>query len=99
MAEVIIIIYILVLILFKDPFDIFENLFGGGRGQSKRSGPKKGKPELIPIKVALEDVYSGKMIKYNHSRKKVCDACDGQGGKNVTTCKACKGKGMVEKML
>lgn len=53
----------------------------------------------MPIKVTLEDVYNGKMHKYNHSRKKVCDACEGLGGKNVTTCKPCKGRGMVEKMI
>lgn len=39
------------------------------------------------------------MHKLNHSRKKVCEDCDGQGGKNVTKCKGCKGHGVVERMI
>lgn len=60
-----------------NPFDIFENLFGGGGRGGKKAGPKKGKPALVPVKVSLEDIYQGKMFKYNHSRKKLCDSCDG----------------------
>lgn len=50
-----------------NPFDVFENLFGGGRGgQAKKQGPKKGKPKLVPVKITLEDAYNGKMFKINH---------------------------------
>lgn len=46
-----------------NPFDVFENLFGGRGGQKKKQGPTKGKPALIKVKVTLEDVYMGKMVK------------------------------------
>ena len=29
----------------------------------------------------------------------MCEECDGKGGKNIKNCTACKGRGMVEKMV
>jgi DnaJ family protein A protein 2 len=43
------------------PSDIFDALFGGG-GRRARSGPVKGEPTVHPIKVGLEDLYSGKEV-------------------------------------
>lgn len=41
--------------------DILSQMFGmGGRGQGGPSGPKKGKPVMHPLKVTLEEIYSGK---------------------------------------
>lgn len=82
--------------------DIFSQFFGGGMGGmggQKSNKPKKGKPVLKELKVSLEDVYKGKMMKLSINRKRVCAACDGLGGKNVKTCTHCKGRGMVEKMV
>ena len=92
--------------LLKTPFKIggFDDIlgglfgFGGGRGR-KDNKPKKAKPILKELKVTLEDVYLGKMIEVPISRKRICDECNGKGGENVTTCSACKGKGMVERMI
>ena len=80
--------------------DILGGLFGfgGGRGR-KDNKPKKAKPILKELKVTLEDVYLGKMIEVPISRKRICEECNGKGGENVTTCSACKGKGMVERMI
>ena len=78
-------------------FDIFEQFFGGG-GRAKRDNrPRKGKTVLKELKVTLEDVYNGKLFKIPHTRKKLCEECDGKGGKVVSKCSSCKGRGMIEK--
>lgn len=77
-------------------------MFGGGRGGMGGGGkPKqrKAKPKLREAKVTLEDVYKGKMVRLDTKRMRLCDACDGKGGKNVKVCSECKGKKMVTKMV
>jgi len=68
-------------------------------GAQKSKGPKKGKPTLKELKVTLEEVYSGKMVKLPHTRKRVCEGCNGEGGSNVKTCTTCKGQRFVTKMV
>lgn len=41
------------------------------------------KGKLRELNVTLEEAYEGKMHELKHSRKRVCDACDGKGGKNA----------------
>lgn len=63
--------------------DIFEAMFGGGgMGGGGPQKARKGKPVLKELRVKLEDIYNGKMFKVPHSRKKLCDDCDGKGGAN-----------------
>ena len=72
--------------------DIFENIFqGGNMGQmfggmfgNPMESKKKGKDKNINLDVSLEEVYSGKTIKYRLLRKKYldgdkCSTCDGKG--------------------
>lgn len=33
------------------------------------------------------------------SRNRICEPCDGKGGKNVNKCSKCKGQGVVTKMV
>jgi len=79
-----------------NPFDMF---FGGGGGGQRERGPKKAKGKLKEQSVTLEEVYKGKMIYIDHERYRLCEACDGKGGKDVKKCTTCKGKGMVTKMV
>lgn len=51
------------------------------------------------IHVTLEDVYNGKMVTVPHTRKRICQECNGKGGKNAEKCKPCKGHGIVEKII
>jgi DnaJ family protein A protein 2 len=39
------------------------------------------------------------MHKLEHTRKRLCQTCDGKGGSNTKECTTCKGKGMVMKMV
>ena len=54
---------------FGDIFDLFG--MGGGKSQGK-SGPKKGKSVLHPVKATLEDLYNGKNTKVAVSRDRIC---------------------------
>lgn len=47
------------------------------------SGPKKGKPKLMPLEVTLSEVYHGCMKKVKLTRSRLCETCDGKGGSNV----------------
>lgn len=67
---------------------------GGGRGQPQK---RKTKSVLHPLKVTLEDVYTGKNKYLEISRYRICGLCKGSGAKDPnanTTCGTCKGKGM-----
>lgn len=78
--------------------DIFENIFqGGGMGQvfgSMFGNPiekkSKGKDKTISLSVTLEEVFTGKTIKYRLLRKKYL---------NGDKCKECDGKGKQVQMI
>ena len=81
--------------------DIFEMFFGrGGRkGGSTRKEKAQLKPTVKKINVDLEHIYGGHMKHIIVDRKVVCAGCDGKGGKNINTCGACKGRGVVVRMV
>lgn len=73
-----------------DGGDIFDMMFNGGggrRGGRGGGGQKKGKEEVHPLDVTLEDLYNGKVRKLSVTRQvidrsvevKQCQECDGQG--------------------
>lgn len=71
-----------------DPFDIFANMFGGGRQQ--RRAPDR----VVDLKIGAVDSFLGKRIDVNFTRKKNCDPCGGQGGERIT-CNTCGGTGVL----
>eukprot|EP01006_Ploeotia_vitrea_P020387 TRINITY_DN52659_c0_g1_i1.p1 TRINITY_DN52659_c0_g1~~TRINITY_DN52659_c0_g1_i1.p1 ORF type:complete len:422 (+),score=34.17 TRINITY_DN52659_c0_g1_i1:171-1436(+) len=75
--------------------DIFSMFFGGGRGRG-RSGPTRGEDITHPLKASLEDLYNGKTVKLAINRNKLCEECDGRGGKEgcEKSCYDCQGRGM-----
>ncbi|KAK9934269.1 hypothetical protein M0R45_021419 [Rubus argutus] len=80
-----------------DPFDIFSSFFGGSSqfgGAPKRKN--KGKDVIHPLKVSLEDLYTGTTRKLSLSRNIICIKCKGKGSKSgaSTKCSGCKGSGM-----
>lgn len=83
----------------SEGFDIFDHLFGFGGGSKKEKGPKKGKSSLKEVKVTLEEVYQGKLLKIPHTRKRICTSCGGKGGRVEKVCTQCKGKGQIEKLI
>lgn len=75
--------------------DIFSMFFGGGRGRG-RQGPVRGEDIVHPLKASLEDLYNGKTVKLAINRDKLCEECDGRGGKAGAekTCMDCQGRGV-----
>jgi len=73
---------------FSNPFDIFNDFFGGGRRN-------KGRDLRIAVNITLEEVLSGtqKHLRFNRSVK--CSKCNGRGGSG-SSCPTCGGYGQVE---
>jgi DnaJ family protein A protein 2 len=46
-----------------DPHDFLAAMFGGQMRQQQQRGPRKGEPTMHPLKVSLEDCFSGKTVK------------------------------------
>lgn len=61
--------------------DLLSQMFGGGARRGQPSGPKKGKPVMHPLKCTLEEIYQGKSTKIAVNRERICNACNGIGGK------------------
>ncbi|PSK60118.1 chaperone DnaJ [Elsinoe australis] len=79
----------------------FSNIFGGGMGGGMRdTGPKKARTIHHVHKVALEDIYKGKISKLALQKSVICSSCQGRGGKEgaVKTCTGCGGAGMKTMM-
>jgi len=38
-------------------------------------------------------------MSFDHTRKRICEPCDGKGGAGVKKCGTCKGKKIIEKMV
>jgi len=81
-----------------DPFsDIFSGLFGRRRGGKPQ--PKKMKPRIEEVNVTLEELCNGGMRHVTVKRHRICESCEGKGGKDAKECSKCKGHGMIEKMV
>ena len=82
--------------------DLLSQMFGGGgrRGPGGRPQKKKGKPVMHPLKCTLEEIYNGKNTKIAVNRDRICEACEGRGGKEgaVQKCTTCRGRGIVTRM-
>ncbi|XP_057534995.1 dnaJ protein homolog ANJ1 [Amaranthus tricolor] len=82
-----------------DPFDIFSSFFGGspfGGGSSRGRRQRRGEDVIHPLKVSLEDLYSGTTKKLSLSRNVICSKCSGKGSKSGASmkCGGCQGTGM-----
>merc|ERR1712188_160392 len=75
-----------------DPTDIFDMMFNQGRGQRRGGGQKKGKDEVQPLSVTLEDLYNGKVRKLSVTRQVIDRSVE------VKTCQECDGTGVVIQM-
>uniref|UniRef100_A0A0N4ZID2 Large ribosomal subunit protein eL14 n=1 Tax=Parastrongyloides trichosuri TaxID=131310 RepID=A0A0N4ZID2_PARTI len=82
---------------FDHAFDIFDMMFGGGRGG--RHKKTKAEDLHFQLKVTLKELYSGSTRKLKVKRKVLCKKCKGVGGKNVRACTSCNGKGIKVKLV
>jgi len=98
-----------------NPFDVFQNMFGGGGGggmggfpgmninqQHQQQQKHKSPDKKITINLSLTDVYIGKNIGLDFEKIICCDKCGGCGAINkdhIKTCKICNGQGKIMKMI
>ncbi|KAF6754486.1 hypothetical protein DFP72DRAFT_899219 [Ephemerocybe angulata] len=76
-----------------NPFDMFQNFFGGHHHQQTRKGPSS----LTEFEVSLADVYAGGSIDFMIKKKILCDHCRGSGAASdgdIHTCTSCNGQGV-----
>ncbi len=81
-----------------DLSDIFNQFFGGGRAQARRSGPQKGQDTLTRIRINFMDSILGTQISLPVTYDEPCSHCHGTGAESsssMTTCPHCGGRGTV----
>ena len=80
---------------------IFENLFGGGFGSSRRSRRSNvGEDVQISLSLTLEEIAKGIDKKIKINLQDTCPSCNGSGSSDgkVRTCPQCNGNGQVRQM-
>lgn len=79
--------------------DIFEDIFGGGRGgQGSASAAYRGSDLQYNLELTLEEAVFGTTVDIRIPAKKTCESCDGTGaneGSQPETCGTCQGQGQV----
>lgn len=79
--------------------DIFSSFFGGGgRRQSKSTGPQRGDDRIVTMNVEFMDAITGGTYTINLPVDETCPKCHGTGAKDpssIKTCSQCGGRGYV----
>jgi len=88
----------------RDPFEIFEEVFGGfgfGSGNRRsRTGPKRGSDLRYDITLEFEEAIFGIEKEIEIPRNENCTHCNGSGAEPGTTplrCPDCNGSGEVRR--
>jgi len=87
-----------------DPFEIFEQFFGGFGGFStrqRRNSPRRGEDLYYSITLEFGEVATGVDRNLEITRDEVCERCSGNGaepGTSAETCGTCKGRGEVRQV-
>ncbi len=92
-----------------NPFDIFNQFFGGGFGGGFSAGfddeggaVSRGSNIRVRVKVSLQDVLNGVEKHLKVKKYVACEHCKGTGAKDGTeleTCPTCHGSGRVRRVM
>ena len=77
---------------------IFDQIFGGGAGGSRRQGPEQGDDLRHDVSITFEEAAFGCEKSFDFYRHENCEACHGTGakaGSSPQTCPTCNGSGQV----
>jgi molecular chaperone DnaJ len=76
----------------------FGDVFGGGRGGTRRSAAQRGADLRYDLEITLEEAAKGLTAQLRSPRLETCETCTGSGAKAGTqpeTCTTCNGTGQV----
>jgi molecular chaperone DnaJ len=77
---------------FDDIFGGFGDIFGDAFTKRYNQQPK-GRDLRVTVELTIEDIINGCSKKIKYKRNDVCGSCDGKGGKDLSNCLTCGGKG------
>ncbi|MBI4026836.1 MAG: molecular chaperone DnaJ [Verrucomicrobia bacterium] len=91
---------------FHDPFDIFQQVFGGAGnmfsdffgGGGDRDGAQGGNDLRYDMEITFEEAAFGCEKEVSIRRNETCDTCNGDGaapGSSMKRCSQCSGRGQV----
>lgn len=88
---------------FRDPFEIFEEVFGRGFGfrTSTRRGPRRGADLRYDLHLTFEEAAFGCEKEIEVTRNEVCPECKGskaEPGTSPVRCSECNGTGQVRRV-
>ena len=88
---------------FRDPFDIFEEVFGRGFGfrTASRRGPRRGADLRYDLHLTFEEAVFGCDKEIKVTRYEVCPGCKGskaEPGTSPVRCAECNGAGQVRRV-
>src|SRR6185369_3232020 len=76
----------------------FGDVFGGGRGGTRRSSAQRGADLRYDLEITLEEAATGMTAQLRIPRLETCETCSGSGAKAGTqpeNCTTCNGTGQV----
>jgi molecular chaperone DnaJ len=76
----------------------FGDVFGGGRGGTRRSSAQRGADLRYDLEITLEEAANGMTAQLRIPRLEACDTCKGSGaaaGSHPENCSTCAGTGQV----
>lgn len=76
----------------------FGDVFGGGRGGSRRSAAQRGADLRYDLEITLEEAANGMTAQLRIPRLESCETCKGSGaaaGSQPESCTTCSGTGQV----
>lgn len=89
---------------FRDPFEIFEEVFGGlggfGRSRRQRGGPRRGADLRYEMTLEFEEAVFGLEKEIEVPRQETCNTCNGSGvepGTSPIRCPECNGTGEIRR--
>jgi molecular chaperone DnaJ len=89
---------------FRDPFEIFEEVFGGlggfSRSRRQRGGPRRGADLRYEMTLEFEEAVFGVEKEIEVPRQETCNTCNGNGvepGTSPIRCPECNGTGEVRR--
>ena len=80
--------------------DVFSELFGGGSGRSRRTGPMRGADLEHHLNISFIESVQGLSTRIVFRRNKSCSSCGGSGqdrSSQQQTCQRCQGSGQEAK--